>query len=226
MRIDDDETGVALANRHFLYRYLWRAFAAKPDETLLEVARGQHALEACGLVSDTAARIQQAIAQLARADASADDVASLEAEYTRVLIGPASLPAPPWESVFATGENLIFQESTLAVRAAYRAAGYVAAGYPREADDHLATELDFMATLAEEACTAYEAGDAERAHASLQVQRQFLSEHLNTWAKPFSDRLERAAGKDAGGLYVHFAQLCAEVCAADEERVSGLMADA
>ncbi len=147
-------------------------------------------------------------------------------EYTRVLIGPASLPAPPWESVFTTGENLIFQESTLAVRAAYRAAGYVAAGYPREADDHLATELDFMATLAEEACTAYEAGDAERAHASLQVQRQFLSEHLNTWAKPFSDRLERAAGKDAGGLYVHFAQLCAEVCAADEERVLGLMADA
>ena len=44
-------------------------------------------------------------------------------EYTRLFVGPGALPAPTWESPDLTKEPTLFQENTLAVRAAYRAHG-------------------------------------------------------------------------------------------------------
>ena len=151
-------------------------------------------------------------------------MAKLQTEYTRLFVGPASLPAPPWESVYLCGENLIFQESTLAVRAAYRAAGYQAAGYPHEADDHLATELDFMASLAERASAAYEEGDEESVQVLLASQLRFLEEHLCVWTGPFATRLEERAGAETSAFYLGFARLCAAVCAADKALLASLLA--
>lgn len=114
----DDAAGTVLANRCFLYRYLWRAFAAEPDDALLGIVADAHTREECALLDGQGgegARLQDAIAE---AVASGPD--GLCSAYTKLFIGPAKLPAPPWESVYATGEPLLFQESTLAVRDAYR----------------------------------------------------------------------------------------------------------
>ncbi|MEI3231097.1 MAG: molecular chaperone TorD family protein, partial [Gordonibacter pamelaeae] len=59
------------------------------------------------------ARLQDALAEVA----AANGLGQLRSVYTKLFIGPAKLPAPPWESVYATGGRpLLFQESTLAVR--------------------------------------------------------------------------------------------------------------
>ncbi len=42
----DDAAGTMLANRCFLYRYLWRAFAAEPDDALLDIVADAHTREA------------------------------------------------------------------------------------------------------------------------------------------------------------------------------------
>ena len=126
--------------------------------------------------------------------------------------------------MYATGEPLLFQESTLAVRDAYRRAGYAAAGYPHEADDHLAVELDFMATLAADASAAFGAGDEERCANLLAVQRDFLREHLLTWVAAFAERLAGSAGD--GAFYPRFAELAALVCARDADVLEELAASA
>lgn len=224
MRTDDDAVGMTLANRQFLYRYLWRAFAAEPDETLLDVACGDHAPQACALVGDEAARLQGDIAPVAAALREPAGLDALQTAYAHLFVGPAALPAPPWESVYTSGENLIFQKSTLDVRAAFRAAGYQAAGYPREADDHLATELDFMATLAERASQAFERGDIVETRALLKTQSEFLDQHLCIWAGAFAERLAQHASNDAERFFALFAELCAVVCQADAAEVRALLA--
>ena len=220
----DDAAGTVLANRCFLYRYLWRAFAAEPDDaqfhpTALYEERSNRRSLITEAMRGEGARLQDAIAE---AVASGPD--GLCSAYTKLFIGPAKLPAPPWESVYATGEPLLFQESTLAVRDAYRRAGYAAAGSPHEADDHLAVELDFMATLAADASAAFEAGDEERCADLLAVQRDFLREHLLTWVGAFAERLAGSAGD--GAFYPRFAELAALVCARDADVLEELAASA
>lgn len=61
----------------------------------------------------------------------------------------------PWESVYVSPDRLVFQASTLAVRDAYGAAGFVAKNKGAEPDDHIATECDFMAKLAAQAAEAF-----------------------------------------------------------------------
>jgi TorA maturation chaperone TorD len=90
-------------------------------------------------------RVYQALlADLKRAVALEAEavLARLKSEYTALMIGPAKLPAPPWESAYLTRERIIFQESTLKVRRAYQKYQFLPANYPYEADDHLALELD------------------------------------------------------------------------------------
>ena len=144
-------------------------------------------------------------------------------DYTRLFIGPGKLPASPWESVYACGEELVFQQSTLDVRAAYHAAGFTAAGCPHIPDDHIATELAFMAALCDEAKTCASSGDMPGAKVALGRQVMFLAEHLGCWASEFAQRLTSHLPKKAGSFYVHAANLAAAVCKADATATAELL---
>lgn len=222
-----DALTAALANRAFLYTYLWRLFAQEPDEALLDVAADGHTLEACMLLAgedSQAANMQEVVGERARAaKESPDAFDALKGDYMTLLVGPGKLPAPPWESVYACGEDLLFQESTLEVRQAFLSAGYRASGYPHEADDHLATEMNFMAALSERAQTAYEEGDIERVRESLSRQLRFLSEHLNAWLPQFADRMNKNAKPGTGAFYPSAAYAAVDVCRADAAVVAELI---
>lgn len=247
---NDEAMKALLQNRRFLYELLFRVFATEPDEALLAVLRDDHVVGECAYLDDTAgeetgaggvaaagAACGMALVEAARA-VTVDD---LHSEYTRQFIGPASLPAPPWESVFRAQKPVLFQESTLAVRAAYRAAGFKAAGYPHEADDHLATELSFMAALAEQTLAAVGATDdalaadgaaiaadaaaetsAERFAALVDAQRRFLDEHLLVWIGEYASRLTDAARPRS--VYAAAASVAALVCRRDSDLLAELAA--
>jgi TorA maturation chaperone TorD len=110
----------------------------------------------------------------------------LRAEHTQLLIGPGKLPAPPWESVYSSGERVIFQRSTLEIRNFYRSQGFIPQLYPKVADDHIALELDFLRLLAQRALDAWSERDKTAYAASLQAGNDFLVEHLLQWVDRFA----------------------------------------
>lgn len=151
-------------------------------------------------------------------DASAGAIERLRAEYLRLLIGPARLPAPPWESAYRGEDRLLLQASTLKVRALYRSRGFLPARYPTVADDHVALELAFLARLSQEALRMAQAEGADAppdgaAWESLERDMaSIVDEHLLAWLPAFSRSLtvDDPSGYYAvsGRLLVRFVRSC------------------
>ncbi len=210
----------ACANRAFVYQYLWRLFADVPDEDALRALDGEAAQQLSLFFGDDASALEE---HAAMKRAAANGAQELSGEYTKLFIGPGALAAPPWESVYVCGEDLVFQQSTLDVRNAYRAAGFEAAGYPRIPDDHIATELAFMAALCTQASDAAQTDDMDAVRVSLGRQAMFLAEHLGAWVGKFASRLAGNLPKSAGPFYVCAANLAREAVAADAGLISELL---
>jgi TorA maturation chaperone TorD len=213
----------ALENRLCLYSYAWGLFSAEPSAELLRLAASELPGDEAALLSGVGSRLVGIQADLQRAALRIQgSTEALRSDYVKLFVGPTRLPAPPWESVYLTEGDLIFQESTLEVRAAYREAGYQAAGYPHEADDHLATELNFMMSLIEDTKLAYGNEDALLVRALLTAQGKFLEEHLNKWLLPFADRLNEKSPRGTEEFYPLAAYFVAELCARDAEALKEL----
>lgn len=222
--MQDVNEKVVLGNRAFLYAYIARAFAVLPDQMFLTLVVGENATQQCALFDngeDEGFAIQEALRECLQEVTSSG--VDLEAEYARLFEAPGSLPVPVWESVHLCGEPLLFQESTLAVREAYRKAGYQSVGYPAEPDDHIATELNFMAALATQTCEAYEANDVTEVERLLSLQADFLQNHLLVWIRDFSDRMNALDG--ISSFYPSFAALAALTCERDAGVIEELLAE-
>lgn len=213
---------VALENRAFLYDFAWRLLAAPMDAQALAWVGDTEVERQVALIDGETGRLKDIQRRLAEAAAEAT-VDALAADFTRLFEGPGKLPAPPWESVYRGDGDLLFQESTLAVREAYREAGFKAAAYPREADDHVATELSFMAALVRGAADAVRLDNAERSRAFLIAQGKFLGDHLNTWLRPFAERLNEWAPGGTAPFYPLAAYFVAELAALDAGVVEELL---
>lgn len=220
----DEAIKALLITQSFLYSYHSRAFAAKPDESFLDVVQNSYAEESWAMLDGDGGKGMRHQHLLAASLKESCSLSGLQSEYTKLFVGPAQLPAPPWESVFVSKEALLFQENTLAVRESYRSAGFQSTGYPHEPDDHVATELSFMAALSKRAMESFEQGDVDRYRSTLLAQSQFLEEHLLVWIRKFSDRLNEVDG--ISSFYPSFASLAALVCERDAEVTQELLAAA
>ncbi|MBQ9043458.1 MAG: molecular chaperone TorD family protein [Eggerthellaceae bacterium] len=202
----------ALVNREFVYRYAWRLFAAEPDADMLALCASAEAQDQVELLlgaDSDAASAQRHMAEIA---AETDDASALADEFTRLFLGPAKPLAPLWESVYRESDELLFQQTTLDVREAYKGAGFEARAYPKEADDHLAIELDFMAALVNRTLTALQADDVEAAHANLAYQRMFLADHLTKWTGDLRERAAREIPTNYSNFYLYAVALVDELC--------------
>ena len=141
-------------------------------------------------------------------------------EYTRLFIGPVSLVAPPWESVYGQKDAMLFQESTLEVRNTYRQYGLIPEGYPPVADDSLALELHFMALLAQRSLDAFYAGKNDELTADLTGSSDFLKKHLLVWVPKF---LERMKGAKTNILYPQMCLVLDEFLRKDAETVKEVL---
>ncbi|GAH03838.1 unnamed protein product, partial [marine sediment metagenome] len=75
------------------------------------------------------------------------EIDRLKVDYARLFVGPYSLLAPPYGSVYLEGERRIMGDSTLNVLAMYRETGLDIAQDFNDAPDHIAAELEFMYSL-------------------------------------------------------------------------------
>lgn len=193
----DENTALAmlLRARGLLYATLSRCFGDAPDETLIRLLSSSEFDQICAVLDDDGETLSTMQDTLGR-EAAELGAAECQRQYTACFIGLETLVSP-WESVYVTGENLIFQPCTLSVREAYRSAGFETKSAGREPDDHIAVELDFMAKLAELAADEFENGDVEATLSALVASRLFLAEHLGCWIGDFSDALELTGEKGA-----------------------------
>jgi TorA maturation chaperone TorD len=149
-------------------------------------------------------------------------ITPLKREYAKLFIGPASLPAPPWESVYITKQPLLFQSSTLEVRACYRSEGFIPKDYPHSADDYIALELDFMARLSASALERLQDADDAELLRLLSVQQKFLEDHLLKWVPEFAERIGVVRGCV---LYPEVVQLVQSFLCSDHALLTELLAE-
>lgn len=196
MTTQNDGIAIFLANRHYLYELLQHIFGDEPNFELIEIAVSEHTQEALKLLLDEDEhKFDDYLAVLAEVKQSISTdpmglIDKLKSEYTYLMLGPNKLPAPPWESVYLYEERTIFQESTLRVRSAYLKYQFLPANYPKEADDHLALELDFMGHLSKLALERFEEENSEEVKRVLSDQKAFLEEHLLVWIGSFAEQIQ------------------------------------
>jgi TorA maturation chaperone TorD len=183
---------VLLANRAYLYRLLQNLFGNSPTPEAIQILTSEYTQTSLSLLSieESFEAVKDFAEQFA--DNKKEALEKASSEYTRLFIGPAKLPAPPWESVYVTKERLIFQESTLRVRQCYLKYHYLPVHYRSEADDHIALELDFMYNLSHMAEAAFEEGKIDEVIERLKDQKAFLVDHLLVWVPQYVSILETA----------------------------------
>lgn len=69
--------------------------------------------------------------------------------WQRLFIGPDTLPAPPWGSIWLDRESVLFGDSTLALRQWMRGQAIDVASTQNEPEDHIGTLLLLAAWLVE-----------------------------------------------------------------------------
>ena len=173
------------AGRALAYRFLATMYLAEPRVEWLAGLAAEGLLDEFPVPPEDA-RMAQGLNLIASA-VQVPDEAALSADYQRLFVGPARLPAPPWESVYRSEERLIFDWPALAVREQFRQMG-LASEKANEPDDHIGLELLFMALMTER--------EADGNQQAVHVQRSFLQQHLMAWAPAFCDDLVAHAQTD------------------------------
>jgi putative dimethyl sulfoxide reductase chaperone len=132
---------------------------------------GSDSADVIGAMADSLAQI------------SADD---LRLEYSRLFVGPFSLPAPPYGSVYLEDGRRLMGDSTVDVVRRYREVGIDIDPSQSDVPDHIAIELEFMSCLVHIEEEAASTGDADALKDALQRQESFLEDHLCAWVPQFT----------------------------------------
>lgn len=121
-----------------------------------------------------------------RLDAYLED---LSIEFTRLFLGPASPIAVPFASFYLSDSKRLMTEETIDIRKKYLEVGMAAKYLHSVPDDHISTELEFLAYMAQETMTLYEKGDRQEASQKYEIMNDFLGNHLAQWAPTFAGQI-------------------------------------
>ncbi|OEE82928.1 cytoplasmic chaperone TorD family protein [Enterovibrio norvegicus FF-162] len=159
---------------HFFYRALHQA----PDAHFINALYDEPMFDEWPL--DMAnAKVEQGLALLKQRP----NLHAASRDYAQLFVGPNTLTAAPWGSVYLTEEQTTCGATTLAIRAFYAEHGIAIDTGEREPEDHIGLVFSFITYLLE---TAFNAQVVEAAHnESLASLKAFLSDHVLTWAPRF-----------------------------------------
>ncbi len=149
----------------------------------------------------------------------------LAIDYAHVFIGhgvDSYSAAYPYESVYTSEKRLLMQAARDEVLAVYRSQGLDKQAGWKEAEDHVAAELEFMQIMAERTADALDRGDEDAAAALVAVQRNFLADHLASWVPVMTLDVRKFANTD---LYRGLAALTDGLLAIDGAFLADAVAD-
>ncbi len=143
----------------------------------------------------------------------------LAEEYAKLFLGFGRLH--PSESSYRTDNGSIMQEFRDKVLETYKKAGVRKIDEYKEPEDHIAVELQFMAYLCRRTIEALNNGGViDEARKYLEIQHDFLSEHLATWAPALAKDILKNAESD---FYKEVANLTTEFIKAEMTTIPKLM---
>lgn len=105
----------------------------------------------------------------------------LTADYYRLFVGPDTVLAPPWESVYRHEDRLIFGKETVRIRELYARYGLATRWLGKEPDDHLGLELEFLAYLSAFTKQVIDGGSREAVTTAVADQHLLIQDHLLQW---------------------------------------------
>jgi TorA maturation chaperone TorD len=117
-------------------------------------------------------------------------------DYSRLFLGPNSILAQPYGSVWLDREKKLMQDSSVEVLELYEEAGFELAEDFRELPDHIAAELEFLYLLIYREAEAQATEDSSKAEAGRKLRDRFLNAHLGRWIVPFTRAVEAGAQVD------------------------------
>ncbi len=156
---------------------------------------------------DAATRIHPGLAVHARRlgdEFSAAGPDSLLLDYTRLFLGPSQLIAKPYGSVWLDGEEILMQDSTMAVQEMYREGGFEIDEGFRELPAHIAAELEVLYPLIYRENEGHRNGEPEALKAATSLRKRFLDGQLGLWIGPFTAAVMAGA---QSGFYRELAEL-------------------
>ena len=121
------------------------------------------------------------------------DIEQIKVDYARLFVGPYTLLAPPYGSVYLEGQRRVMGDSTLDVMQGYMEAGLSVSEDFRDAPDHISAELEFVYYLVHKEIEAIAGGAYTIAADYLEKQKCFLENHLGVWISEFSARVMESA---------------------------------
>jgi TorA maturation chaperone TorD len=119
-------------------------------------------------------------------------ITDLAAEYASLFLGVGPKPVYLVESVYLSKDHLLYQQPYHEVLEAYRRLGFKKEKSFPEPEDHVAVEFEFMANLCTWASKTLENGDIENAIAYLNLQKEFLRDHIIKWVPDLCRKLRSA----------------------------------
>lgn len=121
------------------------------------------------------------------------EIEQIKVDYARLFVGPYTLLAPPYGSVYLEGQHRVMGNSTLDVMKGYMEVGLSISEDFRDAPDHISAELEFMYYLVLKEIEAIAGGEYTIAADYLEKQKCFLESHLGVWISEFSARVMEGA---------------------------------
>lgn len=144
---------------------------------------------------------------------------TLQIEFARLFVGPYSLPAPPYGSVYLEEERKIMGDSTIDAKERYKMDDLVISESFKDAPDHIAAELEFMYFLIFNEIEAIHTVAPEAVCSYLLKQKSFLQGHLGAWVTDFTFRVEHHSKAD---FYRNLAAATREFIAEDKDNIINL----
>ncbi len=115
------------------------------------------------------------------------DIDTLIQDFSRLFIGPYSLLAPPYGSVYLEGKRRLMEDSTMDILLRYADAGLTTSENFNDIPDHISAELEFMHYLIIKEIDAVLKKDTIQLTGILESQHAFLENHLCAWISDFAD---------------------------------------
>lgn len=220
-----DAVGILMDLRIFAYSFLKRIYFVEPSQEFFRIAKLEKVIDSFPFADENQqiakgkALVSDYLKQ--RDILQEEEFQKLHWDFTKMFIGPDELIAPPWESSYMNEDKLLFQKETLEVRYCYLKYGYIPKNFPREADDHIGLELDFMYQLNELAKKQFNQGNIAQMQEILQEQLLFLQNHLTQWVPQLTENIIKGADTD---FYRGTAYMLAGLIALDQAAIQEILA--
>lgn len=143
----------------------------------------------------------------------------IKVDYARLFLGPFTMPAAPYGSVYLDGKRQLMGDSTLDVLGRYRRAGLKIASDFSDPPDHIAVELEFMSYLIFKAIESSGNSDTAKMVDFFETQKYFLEDHLGAWIFEFVDAVVKNAQT---AFYLNLAKATAAFLKSDYNTISAV----